>query len=651
MQCIYIKVLGSKYRTYIVHTYVIRVYILHKHSPTKIPSKQARRYLKAVAMLMMPMKQQMSLILLLSLFVAFQLTFAQLQLHPKEAAVLREIAATLGAKLTNSTVDPCQSGILRINKNIVKNNTICNHTDGNFSYVTNLVLKQCNLQGRLPPELAKLTFLEEIDLTRNYLSGELPKEWASMRYLKNLSVTANGLSGEIPKEWGNFTNLLELSLEANQLSGPIPEELGKLVNLDKLALSSNHFVGSLPITLAKLTNLTHFRISDNSFNGTIPEFIGRWTKLRRLEMYSSGLKGPIDATIFALENMTDLRITDMSGPKFDFPKLISKGMNVLVLRNLNMSGSIPTDIQERGKLDTLDLTFNKLEGEIKSIDPEGNHVFLSGNMLTGTIPDSFLSTSQNLSKIIMYQSFSWEHNMSGRRPCPHGSSCQKYYNSFHINCGGPDVTVNHIVYKGDDGAGTGSRLQYDSGTNWGFISVGDFMDDDGKNDGGYIVRADLDPQQKLYSEARASPLFLTYYGYCLENENYTVNLHFAEILFNDKEPYNRVGRRIFDIYIQGILKWKDFNIKEQANGTGKAIIKTFNATVTENTLEIRLYWAGKGTTCIPSRGICGPLISAISICQGKSCNSFSASDADGIATTRFSMDKNVIPGDLQFFFV
>ncbi|KAK4857955.1 hypothetical protein QYF36_008682 [Acer negundo] len=586
----------------------------------------------------MHMNQQMSLILLLSFLSFRQLTFAQLQLHPDEAAVLREIAATLGATLSNSTVDPCLSRALPIitDKTII-NNISCSYTDGNYSHVTNLELKRASLQGRLPPELANLTFLEEIDLTRNYLSGGLPKEWTSMRHLNSISLTANRLSGKIPKEWGNFANLTELSLEANQLSGTIPEELGKLVNLTKLALSSNQFVGSLPITLAKLTNMIHFRISDNSFNGTVPEFIGGWTKLQRLEMYSSGLKGPIDATIFALENLTDLRITDMSGPKFDFPKLISKDMNILVLKNLNMSGSIPRDIRERGTLNTLDLTFNKLAGEINSIDPEGNYIFLSGNMLTGTIPDSFLSTSQHLdlsynnftsptscpntsSNINMYRSFSWENKRSRILPCPGGSSCQKYYNSFHINCGGQDVSVNHTVYEGDGGAVNGASLQYDSGTNWGFISAGDFMDDDSKNDNGYIVKANPDTQPKLYSEARASPLFLTYYGYCLENGNYTVNLHFAEILFRDEEPYNRVGRRIFNIYIQGILKWKDFNIKEQANGTGKAIIKTFNATVTKNTLEIRLYWAGKGTTCIPSRGICGPLISAISICQGFNAN-------------------------------
>ncbi|TXG47728.1 hypothetical protein EZV62_027022 [Acer yangbiense] len=183
------------------------------------------------------------------------------------------------------------------------------------------------------------------------------------------------------------------------------------------------------------------------------------------------------------------------------------------------------------------------------------------------------------------------------------------YQSFHINCGGPDVTINNTMYEGDGIAGKGAILKYDSRPNWGFISAGDFMDDGRINVNAYIVSADPNTQPELYSEARGSPLFLTYYGYCLESGNYTVDLHFAEIFFRDEEPYYKVGRRIFDIYIQ------DFNIKEQANGTGKAIIKTFNATVTENTLEIRLYWAGKGTTVIPMRGYYGPLISAISVCH------------------------------------
>ncbi|KAK1557059.1 hypothetical protein Q3G72_017130 [Acer saccharum] len=80
-----------------------------------------------------------------------------------DAAVVRQIVAKLGAKLTNSTVDPCQSRSLPIitDKTII-NNITCSHTDGNYSHITNLQLKSASLQGRLPPELANLTFLEEM---------------------------------------------------------------------------------------------------------------------------------------------------------------------------------------------------------------------------------------------------------------------------------------------------------------------------------------------------------------------------------------------------------------------------------------------------------------------------------------------------------
>ncbi|KAJ0017223.1 hypothetical protein Pint_10187 [Pistacia integerrima] len=178
------------------------------------------------------------------------------------------------------------------------------------------------------------------------------------------------------------------------------------------------------------------------------------------------------------------------------------------------------------------------------------------------------------------------------------------------------------MYEGD-GAKYGATLNFDHGTKWGFISAGNFLDYAETEEKNYIPSSknkSLMRFPNLYSTARATPLFLTYYTYCLKNGNYTVNLHFAEILFRDEEPYNRVGRRIFDIYIQGQLKWKDFNVKEIANGTGKEIIRSFNTTVTDNILEIRLYWAGKGTTCIPVRGTYGPLISAISVCPGKLCN-------------------------------
>lgn len=58
---------------------------------------------------------------------------------------------------------------------------------------------------------------------------------------------------------------------------------------------------------------------------------------------------------------------------------------------------------------------------------------------------------------------------------------------------------------------------------------------------------------------------------------------------------------------------ENFNIAEEAKGIGKEIIKSFNADVDGNTLEIGFRWGGKGTNAIPVKGVYGPLISAISI--------------------------------------
>lgn len=70
--------------------------------------------------------------------------------------------------------------------------------------------------------------------------------------------------------------------------------------------------------------------------------------------------------------------------------------------------------------------------------------------------------------------------------------------------------------------------------------------------------------------------------------------------------------------LQGKLELKDFNIANEAGGVGKNITKRISTTVSNNSLEIRFYWAGKGTTAIPYRSVYGPLISAISATRGNS---------------------------------
>nr|POE71700.1 putative lrr receptor-like serine/threonine-protein kinase rfk1 [Quercus suber] len=378
------------------------------------------------------------------------------------------------------------------------NNTVCN--------VVKIVLKGYSLPGMLPPQLVKLPHLREIDFAYNYLNGTIPLEWASTQ-LTFISVLVNLLSGEIPKELGNITTLTYLCLEANQFSGIVPPELGDLTNLQTLILSSNNLKGNLPMAFAGLRNLTDFRINDNKFRGIIPDFVQNWKQLTRLEMHASGLEGPIPPNISLLNNLLELRISDIDGPNQDFPMLRNMtGIVRLVLRNCKISGEIPAYIWTMKQLEMLDVSFNKLVGELPpSIKLERlRFLFLTGNLLSGNVRDSVLKEGSNVD--LSYNNFTWQgpeqpacqENMNlnlnlfrsslidgdvSRRQDPHclkNFNCPRYANCLHVNSGGKDATIKenktNFVYEGDGGVEGGAAKYFINGNSyWGFSSTGDFM--------------------------------------------------------------------------------------------------------------------------------------------------------------------------------
>lgn len=147
---------------------------------------------------------------------------------------------------------------------------------------------------------------------------------------------------------------------------------------------------------------------------------------------------------------------------------------------------------------------------------------------------------------------------------------------------------------------------------WAYSSTGSFMYNDGA---GFLAVAASDSNiSDIYETARLAPISLKYYGLCMRKGSYAVKLHFAEIMFADDQTFCSNGRRFFDVAIQGNVVLKDFNIAAEAGGANKEIVKEFkNVYVNDSTLEIYLYWAGKGTTGAPDRGAYGPLISGISV--------------------------------------
>ncbi|XP_048230029.1 probable leucine-rich repeat receptor-like serine/threonine-protein kinase At3g14840 isoform X3 [Ricinus communis] len=426
------------------------------------------------------------------------------------------------------------------------------------------------------------------------------------------------------------------SLENNLFNGPVPPELGNLGNLANLILNANNLTGELPPALTKITKLEELRISSNNFSGKIPSFIQSWKELKILEMQGSGLEGPIPSSISALSNLSELRIIGLRGEGSKFPKLANKAnMKYLMLSNCNISGLLPPNLTQMPNLKVLDLSFNRLVGDLPTNFEGGPHMenmYLTSNFLTGRIPDWIIQQNNRITIDLSYNNFARSSvpstcretlnlfkSSSGQSSkvadeCLIKLQCSKVRYSVHINCGGEETTIGRTIYEGDEVAGGGAK--YVPGQEeWEVSTTGHFWDVTTSSDD-YIAKNVSVLKMKnneLYTRARLSPLSLTYYVRCLANGNYRVKLHFAEIVIRENSSFHSLGRRIFDVYIQDEVVLQDFEIKKEAQGVDRVLIKEFKAVVETGTLAVLFRWNGKGTTTAPRKGTYGPLISAIDV--------------------------------------
>ncbi|KAM2148994.1 hypothetical protein ACFX1Q_005530 [Malus domestica] len=575
-------------------------------------------------------------VVLLTVLICFEPIKSQEQvgtLADDEVEALREIAVQLNKKDWNFS-DPCSNiPTISIPHTDQYNNTlVCNCSfSGNVCHIQSIFLMGQDLDGVLPPALSKLPYIKQVNLGQNYLSGSIPHEWNSTK-LEFLVLSVNNLSGPIPSYLGSMTTLRALGLESNLFSGTVPPELGNLVNMEILYLRANNLTGELPLALKNMTKLRVLDIGSNNFTGRIPDYFQSWKDLQALEMQASGLEGPLPSSLSALNNMTDLRISDLSGESSAFPNLSNMmGLNKLMLRSCNITGEIPEYISTMTSLTVLDLSFNRLEGSIPNLANimQLATIYLTSNLLTGlpewiknrdsryNIDLSYNNFSQNSVPNSCRETFNLFRSFYSRNNAILSNCllpCSKDQYSLHVNCGGNQTTIGNIKYEEDDASGGAAKF-FQNSANWGFSSTGDFADV-WSSDSDYIannISILRMNNSELYKTARLSPLSLTYYARCLANGNYTVKLHFAEIVLRDNRSYYGVGRRVFNVYIQEQLVLEDFDIEKEAQGVDKEVIKVFKAVVSVKTLEIRFQWAGKGTTNVPKRGIYGSLISAISV--------------------------------------
>ncbi|KAL2942048.1 hypothetical protein RDABS01_030398, partial [Bienertia sinuspersici] len=546
----------------------------------------------------------------------------------------------------NTTGDPCSGAALdeSISIDDTSHNPFikcdCTYNRNTTCHITAFKVYAQDAKGELPDELWNLVYLTNLRLGLNYLSGPISSGIGNLTRMQWLDFGTNAFSGPIPKELGKLTDLRSLGIGANNFSGSLPSEIGNLRKLQQLYIDSSGASGVIPSTFANLQDLQTVWASDTGLTGAIPDFIGNWSQLTELRLEGNSFRGPIPSSFSKLTSLEQLRISGLlnGSSSLDFVTSLTS-LKILVLKNNNITGPIPRSIGELQSLTQLDLSFNSLTGQIPDSvyslsalsylltgalpakkSPSLTTIDLSYNHLSGSFP-SWVSQS-NLQLNLVANNFSIQGSNS--RSLPSGLNCLQNgfpcnsgvgLSDFAINCGGPQIRASNLVVYESGKQMLGPATYFvPSSDKWAVSNVGLPASNNNVTYTFDSPRQFISQDSELFQTARLSAGSLRYYGLGLQNGNYSVLLQFAENQIEDSGTWKSLGRRVFDILIQGNRVEKDFDIRKEAGGRSyRPVQRNYTARVTANFLEIHLFWAGKGTCCIPVQGAYGPLISAVSV--------------------------------------
>jgi len=214
------------------------------------------------------------------------------------------------------------------------------------------------LWGTLPPEYAKFTYLEKLDLSLNSLNGTLPLEFVKFGPQKDVEIKLEGNHGLTgiaalnicrkaqhvfdltknetvcpeertiladifsklnlnPDDWvGNGMNIQdepycnwkyvtcnrngrvqEIVINSTSLSGTISRSIGSLTHLEVLNLLDNQIGGTIPKEIGKITNLHKLILAHNRIRGAVPNSIANLSQLEMFQLHGNRLTGTIPVEI------------------------------------------------------------------------------------------------------------------------------------------------------------------------------------------------------------------------------------------------------------------------------------------------------------------------------------------------------------------
>ncbi|CAL9137572.1 unnamed protein product [Musa acuminata var. zebrina] len=255
--------------------------------------------------------------------------------------------------------------------------------------------------------------LEYLNLRNNSLSGHLPPKILSMMpRLKYLYLSNNKITGV--KDMildGHPSSLEQLDLSCNSLHESQLVSLGNLSMLRSLDLGSNNLNGMLPEGIKWLKGLTDLDLYNNSLSLSEDD-LANLSSLKYLDIsYNSIYLNKSDDWIppFQLDTLTMGFCQILPMPQFPKWLRTQTTLSGLFLSNTGIKETIPNWLPSG--LQYLDLSDNKITGEIPQFLPKSKYLFLSNNSFSGNL-------SLRITNIM--SSLQWfdlsTNNMSGEIP-------------------------------------------------------------------------------------------------------------------------------------------------------------------------------------------------------------------------------------------
>ncbi|KAH0880790.1 hypothetical protein HID58_068184 [Brassica napus] len=339
------------------------------------------------------------------------------------------------------------------------------------------------------------------------------------------------------------SKILDRVLKAQNLNGSLPREFAGLPFLQEIELSRNYLNGPFLMN----GEPCHFSVLGNRISGPIPKEIGNITTLISLILELNQISGKLPQELGNLPNIQRIFLSSnyLSG---DIPSIFSKLTTLIDLRISELSGpgSPFPPLQNMTSIKTLDLSFNKLGGPIPVTYSALSRVniFLTSNMLNGEVPSWMVDNGDKID--LIYNNFTND---------PRTAECQK--NAVNMFSSTSPLVAN-------DYSNVSCLTFYGLHINCGGIEL--------------TVNG-----TKYDADSTDRPIFY-------DSRNGWVSSNTGKFMDDERSP-------------KGVTFGANtFNIVDEAKGVGRAVVKSFLVMITNGKLEIRLFWAGKGTQATPVRG-------------------------------------------------